>query len=411
MKLCALLLALLAAPPQDPPKKDPPKKIDSPSSREFSDALRLAPAWLWADGKPREAARKSLESKNLLDRPLTKAQAQALLDLLAAGNPFLADKTASGTLDVPTGREGETTKVWFQLPPGTRPGKEKPLGLVVALHGGPAPDYKTANATAPQEHSYWTAAAAKQKVILASPAWVGDPTRIVMETIDAVARRWNVDRSRVCLVGHSAGGVGSFMTGVPWCDRFAGIAPFVCGIEHGARLKNAFNFAVYHVLGKKDNEFFLSTGRKNSEALKEAGGPLQVVEKDGGHDVYPDECEKSLAWLAARPRAFWSKDVRWTPDTARASGGFYWIDPAAARPLKAFTAKVSGNEIRIEGGGAAEIVLSDALVDLDTPLVVVVDGETVFEGSVARTMRVALEWVDGRRDFSAVPVARVALGK
>ncbi len=153
----------------------------------------------------------------------------------------------------------------------------------------------------------------------------------------------------------------------------------------------------------------VSTGRKNSEALKEAGGPLQVVEKEGGHDVYPDECEKSLAWLFARPRSFWSKEIRWTPDTARGSGGFYWIDPAAKQSLSAFTAKVAGNEIRIEGGGAAEIVLSDALVDLDKPVTVFVDGETVFQGESARTMRTALEWVDRRRDFSAVAVAKIAL--
>jgi hypothetical protein len=201
------------------------------------------------------------------------------------------------------------------------------------------------------------------------------------------------------------------MVGPPNADRFGGIAPFVCGIEHGDRLLNAFNFGVYHVLGKKDNEFFLSTGRKNSEKLKEAGGPLVVVEKDGGHDVYPDECEKSLEWLAARPRAFWSKDVRWRADSARTAGGFYWIDPFATSATASFTAKVDGNRITITGARPAEIVLSDALVDLDKPVTVVVEGETAFEGTVERTLRVALEWVAERRDFSTVPVARLRLAK
>jgi hypothetical protein len=218
-----------------------------------------------------------------------------------------------------------------------------------------------------------------------------------------------VDRSRVWLVGHSAGGVASFMVGPPFADRFAGIAPFVCGMEHGDRLKNAWNFAVYHVLGKKDNAFFLETGRKNTEALKKAGGALEVVEKDGGHDVFPDECDKSMAWLAARPRNFWSKDVRWTKDDARADGGFLWVDPYGKSAPGTFTAKVEGNTITITGARPAEIVLSDALVDLDKPVIVLVETETAFQGDVKRTMRVALEWVEARRDFSAVPVARIAL--
>ncbi|MEK7469990.1 MAG: hypothetical protein AAB074_21690 [Planctomycetota bacterium] len=397
------LLALAAA------AEEAPKKSEAQSARELAEAIRLAPAWLWAEGKARDDVRKALESRDVLDRPLTKAQAQALLNTLSAGNPFLTDKTNSGVLEVPTGKDGETTKAWFQLPPGYKPGKDKPPGLAIALHGGPAPDFKTAFVTAPQEHSYWTGPAAKQKLILCSPGWIGDPTRIVMETIEAAAKRWSVDRSRLFLVGHSAGGVGSFMVGPPNADLFAGIAPFVCGMEHGDRLKNAWNFAVYHVLGKKDNEFFLSTGRKNSERLKEAGGPLQIVEKEGGHDVYADECDKSLAWLAVRPRTFWSKDVRWSRDGARTEGGFFWIDPSSKSATAAFTAKVEGNEIRISGARPAEIVLSDALVDLDKPVTVLVEGEPAFQGDVKRTLRVALEWVETRRDFSGAPLAKIAL--
>ena len=130
---------------------------------------------------------------------------------------------------------------------------------------------------------------------------------------------------------------------------------------------------------------------------------------EAGHDVFPDECDKSLTWLAARPRNFWSKDVRWSRDGARTEGGFFWIDPYSKSAPGAFTAKVEGNEIKITGAPPAEIVLSDALVDLDKPVTVLVEGEVAFQGDVKRTLRVALEWVEARRDFSAVPVAKVAL--
>jgi hypothetical protein len=199
------------------------------------------------------------------------------------------------------------------------------------------------------------------------------------------------------------------MVGPPQADRVAGIAPFVCGMEHGDRLKNARHFAVYHVLGKKDGAWFVETARKNVERLREAGGPLEAVEMDGGHDVFPGECAKALAWLAARPRNFWAKDVRWHPDPDRTSGGFFWIDPWATTACGAFSAKVEGNAVTIDGHRPESIALSDALVDLDRPVTVSIGGTVVFDGQVSRTMRTALEWVESKRDFSAVPVARVTI--
>jgi poly(3-hydroxybutyrate) depolymerase len=402
--------AALEAGRKEPAKEEVKKPAgDKEAARAFGEALRLVAAYVWGEGKVREDARKAVEARGVLDRALTKEQAKALLDVLASGNPYLTDKTNSGVLDVPTGTDGETTKANFQLPPGYKPGKDKPPGLVIALHGGPQPDYKSAIRIAAEEFTYFNGPAAKHKLICASPGWIGDPTRVVFETVEAVAKRWNVDRSRIWMVGHSAGGVASFMVGPPWADRFAGIAPFVCGMEHGDRLKNAWNLPVYHVLGRKDNAFFLETGRKNSEALRVIGGPLQVVEKDGGHDVFPDECDKSMEWLVARPRNFWSKDVRWTPDSARTEGGLFWVDPRAEGASGAFTAKVEGNEIKLTGDLPGELVLSDALVDLDKPVKVTAEGEVLFEGAVPRAMRTALEWVEKTRDFSAVPVARVEL--
>lgn len=40
--------------------------------------------------------------------------------------------------------------------------------------------------------------------------------------------------------------------------------------------------------------------REVAEAIRLAPAwlPLEVVEKDGGHDVYADECDKSLTWRA-----------------------------------------------------------------------------------------------------------------
>jgi len=48
-------------------------------------------------------------------------------------------------------------------------------------------------------------------------------------------------------------------------------------------------------------------------------------------------------------------------------------------------------------------------VDLDKPVTIIVEGESAYQGGVPRTLRTALEWVEARRDFSAVPVAKITL--
>ncbi len=131
---------------------------------------------------------------------------------LARGNPFLAEERAEGTLDLPRGDAAGPTRAWVQLPPKYRKTRS-PTGLVIALHGGPAQTLKDAETLAPQEFSYFASAAGQQAMILVAPAWTGDPTALVLEILRVASSRWNVDRNRVYLVGHSAGGVGSFMAG------------------------------------------------------------------------------------------------------------------------------------------------------------------------------------------------------
>lgn len=384
------------------------------AAKDWARALAGVPSYVWADGPVRDKARKELEA--LLDRPLTKAQAKQLAELLAKGDPFKTEKTASGTFEIPAGEGSEKTKVWFAIPPKYRKAKE-PAGLVIACHGGPPQDLAQAFTLAPQEFSYFSSPVQQYGLFLCAPAWTGDPTAIVLETIREASKRWNIDRNRVWMVGHSAGGVASFMVAPPWADRFAGIAPFVCGIEHGNRLNNTRLLPVYHVLGLKDNPFFLETGRKNSKKLQEVGGPLKVVEKNGGHDVYPDECDKCLAWLTPQPRRFWSKEVSWSPDSARTAGGFYWVESEAGatsgRGGKAAW-KVSvgaDNAVTVEGDGVTGLLLCDELVDLDKPVTVKRGDAEAFAGAAPRTLRVALEWVAATGDFSAVPCARVKLAE
>lgn len=378
-------------------------------AKEWPRVVATATFWLWGEGAEREKVRKEFDTRGLLDTSLTKAQARQLADVLAHGNPFKTEKDATGTFELPTGNGDEKTKVWFQAPAKYRKKKDA-AGIVIALCGGPPPDLQTALKTAQEEYSYFQGPVQQAGFFLLSPAWYGDPAPFIFGALEEAERRWNIDRNRVYMVGHSAGGVSCLMVAPTRPDCFAGIGPFVCGVEHGALLNSLGNVAVYHVLGLKDSPWILDTGRKNSQKLQEVGGPLKIVEKNGGHDVYPDECTKAIEWLAQHPRPFWSKDLRCVAVKGMDRRGYFWIDndpdAESGRGGRAtWSVKVTGNRIEVTGDGVDGFRLSDEIVDLDKPVTVFVDGTQVLERTVTRSLRFALEWVEQTGEFSNVAFA------
>jgi hypothetical protein len=92
---------------------------------------------------------------------------------------------------------------------------------------------------------------------------------------------------------------------------------------------------------------------------------------------------------------------------------FYWLARPAgsAQTGQLLRAEVDGRTIRLESADvlAVKLLLSDALLDLDQPLVVEIDGRTVFSGRVARSAQVIWNALLERCDPQQTPTAGLEL--
>lgn len=213
--------------------------------------------------------------------------------------------------------------------------------------------------------------------------------------------RHGVDPNRVYLIGYAAGGDGAYQLGRRMADRFAAAAA-MAGHPNDAGPEGLRNlpFAVY--VGAEDKAYDRNLVARQwadkLEALRAAdpkGYAHRVRILPGkGHWMDGDEKE-ALPWMADFVRDPWPARVVWVQDDRRTARS-YWlalVDPADARRGTRIAAEVEGNTIRITEALRLDRVrlrLSDALLDLDAPVVVEWQGKEVFRGDVPRT-RAAIE--------------------
>ena len=105
----------------------------------------------------------------------------------------------------------------------------------------------------------------------------------------------------------------------------------------------------------------------------------------------------------------WPKKVVWQQDDV-IHRRFYWLQIPDGSPIpdrQKITASVEGQTIQIDAEGAPKLVLrlSDALVDLDQPIVVKVGSEERFRGKVPRQAQAILTSLAQRADSPAAATA------
>ena len=227
-----------------------------------------------------------------------------------------------------------------------------------------------------------------------------------------------VDPDRVYLMGYSAGGDGVYQLGPRMADRFAAAA-MMAGHPNDASPLGLRNLPFMIFMGGKDaaykrNEVAAAWGERLA-ALREAdaGGYDHLVTIYEGLGHWMDRRDRAaLPWMAARTRDPWPKRVVWR-QSPRTHERFYWLatPKGAAVGGAVVRAEVAGQTIALEteGAGALTLRLSDALVDLDRPIVVTRDGTTVFEGTVTRSVDAIFRSILDRADPRSAATAEISL--
>jgi predicted peptidase len=116
--------------------------------------------------------------------------------------------------------------------------------------------------------------------------WWTDKVEVLINLLDDIVARYDVDPERVYLTGLSMGGYGTWALASAYPDRFAAIAPICGGGKRfmAARLKDVPVWAFH---GAKDNVVPLRESEEMINAIKNRGGDARLtVYPDAGHDSW-----------------------------------------------------------------------------------------------------------------------------
>jgi len=335
--------------------------------------------------------------------------------------------------------DGEEFKYAIQVPAAYDPAKSWPLLITLHGAGGNGLDWIRT----------WTRTAGARYVIVAPSTpkhtWAARQGHFYVltalrETVDAL----NIDPDRVFLDGMSMGAGGAFRLAEHVPDRWAAIGPR-CNVPDLRQKKDktyvtmlAENYRmvpVYWVLGVKDEKIPIEMGRAAKVDLEAAKGELVYREfADGGHDWSLEKDEVVLDWYDKHARAPYPEELVWK-SYEKIFARAFWVEVTKRtepppltmvhmdqkgaeserrtelRPPALVKAKRKGNAIEISTEEVRElrVYLDDAMVDLDKPVAITVNGRKLHDATVKRSMDVLIDEAHKRHDSSMLFSASVDL--
>lgn len=228
----------------------------------------------------------------------------------------------------------------------------------------------------------------------------------------------NVNPDRVYLTGYSAGGDGVYQLAPRMADRFAAAA-MMAGHPNETSPLGLRNLPFTLHVGGRDAAY-----RRNAVAeewkdqlseLKadDPGGYTHWVEihADKGHWMDREDAA-AIPWMMKFTRRTAPNRVVWKQDDVT-HDQFYWlaVPPGTAKPRSLVVARVDGQVVTIEESDVTQLIirLRDDLLDLDRPVTVRFDGQTLFKGHAPRTSATIARTLEERDDPGLVWTAEIAL--
>jgi len=188
-------------------------------------------------------------------------------------------------------RSGHRLRDYYVFVPGSI-APDTPAPVLLLLHGS----YQSPLDVLPQ----WTEVAERAAVILAAPksfadyGWrIRDDTpALLRDIVDDLATRRSIDRRRLYLFGHSAGGVHALTLGLLESQYFAAVA-----VHAGAWTQREYfnviplarrKIPVWMTIGDQDRFFAMKDVTATEAALRNAGFPVTLTIIKGHDHSYTD---------------------------------------------------------------------------------------------------------------------------
>lgn len=126
----------------------------------------------------------------------------------------------------------------------------------------------------------------------------------VLDVLRLMKAHYNVDASRVYLIGHSMGAIGSWYLGAKYPDIWAALGPF-SGTGSPSMAEQMKRIPQIVVHGDADPTVSVEGSRAMVAALKKAGGTVTYIEVPGGNhsDMVVPNLPRVFEFLAAQKRA------------------------------------------------------------------------------------------------------------
>jgi dienelactone hydrolase len=334
--------------------------------------------------------------------------------------------------------DGEAFKYVLYLPDGYDPAR--PWPLLVTLHGtnhdgDPAWGMNWIQA------SWLLCAAARQKLVILSPTTVRHTwnTRAghsyVLTALREAMEELNIDPNRLYLDGMSMGGGGTFRLAEHHPDRWAAIAPR-CNLPDIRQKKDksfitmlAENYRgvpLWWVVGAKDLKISIELARAAKPEIEAAKGEFVYREYPEGDHVWNiQNDDEVLEWYEKHARNPYPEEIVYK-SYEKIFPGAWWLEATKRnepqpvvmvhldmnakeserrseyRPPVMMRSKRKGNAIEVTCEEVKElrVWLDDAMVDLDKPVTITVNGKKLHDAVVKRSVDTLIEEARRRHDPS-----------
>ena len=342
-----------------------------------------------------------------------------------------------------------STKYMIYVPTGYDAAKATPLILVA--HGGSAGRDVAFGERAALAGMvpFWLQAAEKHGCILLAPitdrGWGAIGNSIALSALSKIQREYHIDADRVYVTGHSMGGHMTWRSAMTMADRWGAVSPMSGGYDYvkDRQVYACFNVPGYATWGTTE-PYGINGFNKTIAAWMESHGFDWVMhEKEGGHQIFPDEIGPIAEFFLKHPRNLyrpavyargsgsltfhraeekrpeWPAASTWNEARPIPVSTCHWLrllplpgDTAPEKALQSVSAVNKGSnsiEITAENARRLRIYLHPRMVDFAKPVTITVNGSEVFSKAVQPDLRTMLELVRefddrGRIFYAAVEV-------
>ena len=228
----------------------------------------------------------------------------------------------------------------------------------------------------------------------------------------------NINPNRVYVLGYSAGGDGVYQLGPRMADRWAAAA-MMAGHPNDASPLGLRNVPFAIQVGANDggfnrNKVAAEWGRKLDDLQRaDPQGYVHFTELHAGKSHWMDlEDRKAIPWMEKFTRTPLPEKVVWR-QSGRTHARFYWlaVQKDEAKGGQEIIAQLAGQTVTLSAKNvrAVTVLLNDAMLDLDQPVVIRTGENTLFSKRVARTVATLVRTLQERGDTNLTFSAEVTV--